>query len=95
MLVRRHNSSVLTKSGISSNLGITILFFKYRLMILYVVVKKNCKKKIMKGARFELARSTDQQITLVKKDLNLHLKSVTLDQLGQPSQFVVKKLCGF
>ena len=41
----------------------------------------------MKGARFELARSTDQQITLVKKDLNLHLKSVTLDQLGQPSQF--------
>lgn len=49
----------------------------------------------MKGARFELARSTDQQITLVKKDLNLHLKSVTLDQLGQPSQFVVKKLCGF
>ena len=54
-------------------------------MILYVVVKKNCKKKILKGARFELARSTDQQITLVKKDLNLHLKSVTLDQLGQPS----------
>ena len=41
--------------------------------------------KIVKGARFELARSTDQQITLVKKDLNLHLKSVTLDQLGQPS----------
>ena len=39
----------------------------------------------MKGARFELARSTDQQIPLVKKDLNLHLKSVTLDQLGQPS----------
>ena len=45
-------------------------------------------KKIMKGARFELARSTDQQITLAKKDLNLHLKSVTLDQLGQPSSFV-------
>ena len=43
----------------------------------------------MKGARFELARSTDQQITLVKKDLNLHLKSVTLDQLGQPSKFDV------
>ena len=49
----------------------------------------------MKGARFELARSTDQQITLVKKDLNLHLKSVTLDQLGQPSQFVVKKYAAF
>ena len=58
-------------------------------MILYVVVKKNCKKKILKGARFELARSTDQQITLVKKDLNPHLKSVTLDQLGQPSKFDV------
>ena len=54
--------------------------------------KKIKKKKIMKGARFELARSTDQQITLVKKDLNLHLKSVTLDQLGQPSQFDVKKI---
>ena len=52
------------------------------------VVKKTAKK-IMKGARFELARSTDQQITLVKKDLNLHLKSVTLDQLGQPSKFDV------
>ena len=58
-------------------------------MILYVVVKKNCKKKTLKGARFELARSTDQQITLVKKDLNPHLKSVTLDQLGQPSKFDV------
>ena len=50
-----------------------------------ILNKINTGKKIVKGARFELARSTDQQITLVKKDLNLHLKSVTLDQLGQPS----------
>ena len=50
-----------------------------------ILNKINTGKKIVKGARFELARSTDQQIPLVKKDLNLHLKSVTLDQLGQPS----------
>ena len=50
-----------------------------------ILNKINTGKKIVKGARFELARSTDQQIPLAKKDLNLHLKSVTLDQLGQPS----------